>query len=438
MTTTVSSNFKTTENGFTFQASYNNSETIGDDFDFASSYLNINATNRTPGVVPEPPSYLVTSVTVLYILIFIIGILGNIMVVIVVGCSRNLRTTINIYIVNLCVADFLVFFVCLPPILVELHVKEIWYFGEIMCKDRTYKTLEMAWSHPQHDPLLAVQGCPKMDPQGKRNRGKTVPFLEVVVASASVFTIIAITIERFRVVYKPMSITNNNLTYAVKSVIFIWIAGIILSSPILFIVTYRDSRLKDGTPIKVCRMPAKYDWQKSYFVLVALFNYIIPCIIIAILYFFLCKKLVLRRNIALDSCDFHYREKRRLRKQVMQIIWTIVLVFFICHLPFRVVSMWWIFEDKMKIASLGLEINLVLLYYSRLFLFLNHAINPILYNFVSTKFRHSCFNLLFSNHRQNSSVRTQERKLQKIADSIKYSTPIINMKNGMNKENIRL
>ncbi|KAJ8303324.1 hypothetical protein KUTeg_019720, partial [Tegillarca granosa] len=381
MTTTVSSNFKTTENGFTFQASYNNSETIGDDFDFASSYLNINATNRTPGVVPEPPSYLVTSVTVLYILIFIIGILGNIMVVIVVGCSRNLRTTINIYIVNLCVADFLVFFVCLPPILVELHVKEIWYFGEIMCKT-------------------------------------------VVVASASVFTIIAITIERFRVVYKPMSITNNNLTYAVKSVIFIWIAGIILSSPILFIVTYRDSRLKDGTPIKVCRMPAKYDWQKSYFVLVALFNYIIPCIIIAILYFFLCKKLVLRRNIALDSCDFHYREKRRLRKQVMQIIWTIVLVFFICHLPFRVVSMWWIFEDKMKIASLGLEINLVLLYYSRLFLFLNHAINPILYNFVSTKFRHSCFNLLFSNHRQNSSVRTQERKLQKIADSIKYSTPI--------------
>lgn len=185
-------------------------------------------------------------------------------------------------------------------------------------------------------------------------------------------------------------------------------------------------------------MPAKYDWQKSYFVLVALFNYILPCIIIAVLYFFLCKKLVLKRSITLDSYDINYREKLRLRKQVMQIIWTIVLVFFICHLPFRVVSMWWIFEDKIKIASLGLEINLAILYYSRLFLFLNHAINPILYNFVSTKFRHSCFNLLFSNHRRNSSVRTQERKLQKIADSLKYNTPVVNLKNGTCKENIRL
>lgn len=133
MTTVIPTTVTTVENGFSFEASYNNSEIIEEELNYGT-YVNLNITSRPPGMVPEPPGYLVTSVTVLYVLIFIIGIIGNIMVVIVVGCSRNLRTTINIYIVNLCIADFLVFFVCLPPILVELHVKEIWYFGEIMCK----------------------------------------------------------------------------------------------------------------------------------------------------------------------------------------------------------------------------------------------------------------------------------------------------------------
>lgn len=94
----------------------------------------LNVTRKATKTVPEPPEYIVTSVTSIYILIFVIGIIGNAVVVIVVGCSRNMRTTVNIYMVNLCVADFLVLLVCMPPILVELHTKDVWYFGPVMCK----------------------------------------------------------------------------------------------------------------------------------------------------------------------------------------------------------------------------------------------------------------------------------------------------------------
>lgn len=94
----------------------------------------LNVTRKATKKVPEPPEYIVTSITAIYILIFVIGIIGNAVVVIVVGCSRNMRTTVNIYMVNLCVADFLVLLVCMPPILVELHTKDVWYFGPVMCK----------------------------------------------------------------------------------------------------------------------------------------------------------------------------------------------------------------------------------------------------------------------------------------------------------------
>lgn len=84
--------------------------------------------------VPEPPTYLLVVVTIFYILIFILGVFGNIIVILVIVFNKNMRSTVNMFLVNLCVADLLVMVICMPPTLVELHFKEIWYLGEFMCK----------------------------------------------------------------------------------------------------------------------------------------------------------------------------------------------------------------------------------------------------------------------------------------------------------------
>lgn len=116
----------------------------------------------------------------------------------------------------------------------------------------------------------------------------------------------------------------------------------------------------------------------------------------------------MKRGMPFDIYKINHREKKRLQKQVMHIIWSIVCVFFLCHLPFRAYSLWMIFGNKEQILKLGLEFHLLLLYYSRMFLFLNHAVNPILYNFVSTKFRRSFMNLLYPRKREFS-IMTNER-----------------------------
>ena len=103
-----------------------------------SSSVNINgsmnSTDFASVLTLEPPLYIVLTSTLLYVLIFLIGILGNILVTIVITFSHSMKTTVNMYLMNLCVADILVIIVCMPTALADIFTKEVWYFGETMCK----------------------------------------------------------------------------------------------------------------------------------------------------------------------------------------------------------------------------------------------------------------------------------------------------------------
>ena len=94
------------------------------------------STNTTyiNGDTVRPPSYIVYTATVLYCLIFLVGIIGNILVITVLSSTRSMKTTVNKYLLNLCVADLMVIFVCMPTALADIFTKEVWYFGEFMCK----------------------------------------------------------------------------------------------------------------------------------------------------------------------------------------------------------------------------------------------------------------------------------------------------------------
>jgi len=69
----------------------------------------------------------------IYIAIFLIGLLGNGLVCFVVVRTSHMRTVVNIFIVNLAIADFLVLLVCLPPSVLA-DTTESWYLGGVMCK----------------------------------------------------------------------------------------------------------------------------------------------------------------------------------------------------------------------------------------------------------------------------------------------------------------
>ncbi|KAH3735249.1 hypothetical protein DPMN_048752 [Dreissena polymorpha] len=95
---------------------------------------NLTEQNSSKSEIHSPPEYIVISSSIFYAIIFIVGIVGNILVVVVISCSRRMKTTVNKYLVNLCIADMLVILVCMPTALVDIFTKEVWVFDEFMCK----------------------------------------------------------------------------------------------------------------------------------------------------------------------------------------------------------------------------------------------------------------------------------------------------------------
>ena len=73
---------------------------------------------------------------------------------------------------------------------------------------------------------------------------------------------------------------------------------------------------------------------------------------------------------------------------------TVVFFFFICLLPFRIFSLYIILAPSDSVKNMGHELYYNILYMCRVMLYFNSAINPILYNVMSSKFREAFFRVL--------------------------------------------
>lgn len=84
----------------------------------------------------------------------------------------------------------------------------------------------------------------------------------------------------------------------------------------------------------------------------------------------------------------------RARRQVVIMLATVIICFFICLLPFRLFTLFLLFSSSQTLETLGMERFYVVLYTSRVMLYLNSALNPLLYNIVSSKFRNAFVQIL--------------------------------------------
>ena len=81
-------------------------------------------------VFPQFSEWIIISI---YCVIFFLGLIGNGLVCFVVLRVAHMRSVVNIFILNLAVADFLVLLICLPPSVLA-DTTESWYLGDAMCK----------------------------------------------------------------------------------------------------------------------------------------------------------------------------------------------------------------------------------------------------------------------------------------------------------------
>lgn len=90
-----------------------------------------NTTTENVSVLRENGFYYARLVC--YVIIFIIGVIGNILVCLVVCRQRKMKNVTNYFIVNLAVSDLAVLLICIPFDFGEI-VTHYWPYGAVMCK----------------------------------------------------------------------------------------------------------------------------------------------------------------------------------------------------------------------------------------------------------------------------------------------------------------
>nr|XP_008506303.1 PREDICTED: neuropeptide FF receptor 1 [Equus przewalskii] len=128
---------------------------------------------------------------VAYVLIFLLCMVGNALVCFIVLKNRHMRTITNMFILNLAVSDLLVGIFCMPTTLVDNLITG-WPFDNATCKMSGL-----------------VQGMS---------------------VSASVFTLVAIAVERFRCIVHPFR-EKLTLREALVTIAVIWALALLIMCP---------------------------------------------------------------------------------------------------------------------------------------------------------------------------------------------------------------
>lgn len=139
----------------------------------------------------------------------------------------------------------------------------------------------------------------------------------------------------------------------------------------------------DGTKVPVCLTKANTFWPIAFFVAIISVFFVVPLFVLVVLYTVIAVHLMADPGTSCtdSACN------QRARRQVVLMLATVVLSFFVCLLPFRVFTMWIILVPEHTFLDLGPHYYYVILYASRVMVYLNSAVNPILYNLMSSKFR---------------------------------------------------
>lgn len=99
-----------------------------------NSTIQSESDKRPDGEFEHAPEYIFVYMTVINVLIFGVGLFGNMMVILVVCRVREMRNPTNYFLFTLSIADLCVLLVCQPVAMMEFYAKERWYLGGIMCE----------------------------------------------------------------------------------------------------------------------------------------------------------------------------------------------------------------------------------------------------------------------------------------------------------------
>ncbi|XP_026880071.2 thyrotropin-releasing hormone receptor [Electrophorus electricus] len=317
--------------------------------------------NQTRGTWADySVEYKVVSI-LLVIVICGTGIVGNVMVILVVLTTKHMRTPTNCYLVSLAVADLIVLTAAGLPNITDSLFAGQWVYGYAGCLSITY--------------------------------------LQYLGINASSCSITAFTIERYIAICHPIKAQFLcTLSRAKKIIVLVW-TFTTLYCVMWFCLSDIEKQVYDNVTLIICAYKVSRKlYMPIYFTDFALF-YVIPLMLATVLYGLIARILFLNplpsdpkentKTWKKASCagnkkhlskNSSFSTTTTSRRQVTKMLVVVVILFALLWMPYRTLVVVNSFLPKPYLSSW-------FLLFCRLCIYLNSAINPVIYNVMSQKFR---------------------------------------------------
>ncbi|XP_012513885.1 PREDICTED: neuropeptide FF receptor 1 [Propithecus coquereli] len=292
---------------------------------------------------------------VAYALIFLLCMVGNALVCFIVLKNRHMRTVTNMFILNLAVSDLLVGIFCMPTTLVDNLITG-WPFDNATCKMSGL-----------------VQGMS---------------------VSASVFTLVAIAVERFRCIVHPFR-EKLTLRKALVTIAVIWALALLIMCPSAVTLTVTreehhfmvDARNR-SYPLYSCweAWPEK-GMRKVYTTVLFSHIYLAPLALIVVMYARIARKLCKAPGPAQDGEEAAASGRRAARRKarVVHMLVMVALFFTLSWLPLWALLL---LTDYGQLSAPQLHLVTVYAFpFAHWLAFFNSSANPIIYGYFNENFR---------------------------------------------------
>ncbi|MXQ95570.1 hypothetical protein E5288_WYG015683 [Bos mutus] len=270
----------------------------------------------------------------LYSVVFVIGLIGNILVVLVLMQYKRLKSMTSIYLLNLAISDLIFLFTL--PFWIDYKVKDDWIFGDAMCK------------------LLSG-----------------FYFMGLY---SEIFFIILLTIDRYlAIVHAVFALRARTITFGIITSIVVWVLAILASVPGLYF-----SKTQWEFTHHTCSIhfpPESFTkWKKFQALKLNIMGLVLPLLVMIVCYTGIIKILLRRPN-----------EKKA---KAVRLIFVIMIIFFLFWTPYNLSVFVAAFQDSLftrkceqsRQLDLAIQVTEVIAY-------THCCINPVIYVFVGERFR---------------------------------------------------
>ncbi|KAM9347666.1 C-X-C chemokine receptor type 1 [Symphorus nematophorus] len=313
-------------------------------YEFANFTLPSSVEGLSTHCVESTPGFSKLGLMITYIIVFVFSVVGNSIVVYVVSYMKKGRTSTDIYLMHLAMADLL-FSVTLPFWAINGHAG--WIFGNFLCK--------------------VLSG-----------------FQEVSVYSG-VFLLACISVDRHLAIVRVTRVMSSNHLVVKVVCSVVWLVAGVLSLPVAI---QRESMFAKDLGQNICYENLTGEssdrWRVSIRVLRHTMGFFLPLVVMAVCY-------------GWTLVALHHTRNQQKHKAI-RVILAVVFAFVLCWLPYNIT----VLIDTLRRGGTLPKgtcdtryISSVLLNVTQLLAFMHCAVNPVLYAFIGQKFRNQLLSALY-------------------------------------------